>query len=81
MSYEAWGEPDGRPFPPATTMRACMGGWCALRDHCAHYHSDWRGQPSERLCIPGQDGASDIADVQVSRQQRVVRIASQEIAL
>jgi hypothetical protein len=45
------------------TMRtqACMGGWCALRDHCQHYHAASPYQrPSERLCHPGHDGNSDV---------------------
>lgn len=40
-----------------------MGGWCAQRDHCAHYHTVWRGQPSERLCMPGRDGVSHVVEV------------------
>lgn len=32
----------------------CMGGWCAARETCAHFHQPaWR-QPAERLC-----GATD----------------------
>ena len=39
------------------THTACMGGWCAKRDHCHNYHTDQgRNTPAERLCIPGQDG-------------------------
>jgi hypothetical protein len=37
-------------------IQACMGGWCTKRDHCAHYHAEHRGQPAERLCVPGADG-------------------------
>lgn len=36
---------------------ACMGGWCALRDRCPHFHADDRSEPAERLCPPRQDGA------------------------
>lgn len=43
--------------------QACMGGWCALRDHCPHYHVDSRRQPSERLCLPGQDGISSVVEL------------------
>lgn len=28
----------------------CMGGWCAVRDNCKHYHSESRAKPIERLC-------------------------------
>ena len=60
-----------------SNVTPCMGGWCILRDHCAHYHSGRRvQQPSERLCIPGRDGHSDLADVRVTAQNRVVRIAT-----
>lgn len=38
-------------------MTACMGGWCAKRDHCTHYHCPDKGQPAERLCAPGETGA------------------------
>lgn len=38
----------------------CMGGFCALRERCAHYHAEARWEPSERLCRPGQDGISDV---------------------
>lgn len=45
----------------------CMGGFCALRDHCAHYHADSLQHPAERLCIPGQDGQSDVVAVVMSK--------------
>jgi hypothetical protein len=41
----------GSPKP-----QACMGGWCAKRDHCQHYHAEDRREPAERLCEPGHDG-------------------------
>jgi hypothetical protein len=60
---------------------SCMGGFCALRDHCRHYHSQWRSQPSERLCIPGHDGKSDVVFVQILRPAvQVDRLPSQEVA-
>ena len=37
---------------------ACLGGWCLKRDNCDNYHSADRREPSERLCIPGEDGKS-----------------------
>lgn len=49
---------------------ACMGGWCALRDHCNHYHADHRSEPSERLCVPGHDGFSDITPVRITRPRK-----------
>jgi hypothetical protein len=78
MSYEAWGEPDGRPFPKPAEPLACMGGWCALRDHCQHYHAANRETPAERLCTPGLDGHSDIEGVSVTQPPRVIRIATRE---
>lgn len=39
---------------------ACMGGWCAKRGHCAHYHAENTTDPAERLCPPGLDGAGFI---------------------
>lgn len=36
--------------------RPCMGGWCHLRDRCAHYEQpDSAEHPAERLCDPGQE--------------------------
>ena len=35
-------------------MIACMGGWCAVRDRCAHYHAR-SGTPVERLCARGDE--------------------------
>lgn len=49
---------------------ACMGGWCARRDHCANYHAaSVDQQPAERLCPPGQDGAGlqEIEDMTVTK--------------
>lgn len=37
-------------------MTACMGGWCSQRAQCPHHESDDRRNPSERMCLPGQDG-------------------------
>lgn len=47
---------------------ACMGGWCALRDHCQHYHAANRNTPSERLCTPGLDGHSDLPGRRITLQ-------------
>ena len=36
-------------------MTPCLGGWCARRGQCPHYHR--QGQtPEERLCLAGRDG-------------------------
>lgn len=42
--------------PHDPSIPACMGGWCAKRGHCQHYHAADRHEPSERLCAPGFDG-------------------------
>lgn len=52
------------------TTRACMGGWCTLREHCPHYHAIRRDSPSERLCTPGQDGHSDVVALQLTPKAR-----------
>lgn len=31
----------------------CMGGWCAVRTSCRHYHATANGTPAERLCPAG----------------------------
>jgi len=60
---------------------ACMGGWCAVRDHCVHFHAKDRRNPAERLCQAGNDGQSDIVFVQIVRaaptQPRVMFDATQ----
>lgn len=48
-------------------IAACMGGWCALRDRCPAYHSEFRVQPYERLCRTGQDGKSDVVTLNFVR--------------
>ena len=40
----------------SSALPACMGGWCAKRDHCPHFNAADRRQPAERLCVPGADG-------------------------
>lgn len=51
------------------STQACMGGWCAQRDKCPHYHAVNRGAPHERLCISGQDGVM----VRTTKQGAVMR--------
>lgn len=36
--------------------RACMGGFCHLREKCEHHHSpDQYEDSAERLCAPGAE--------------------------
>ena len=35
---------------------ACMGGFCGKRNGCQNYRTEDRSEPSERLCVPGEDG-------------------------
>ncbi len=52
----------------SATLQSCLGGWCALRDHCPHYHATTASHdPSERLCYPGEDGHSDVVAVRITR--------------
>lgn len=47
-------------------MKACMGGWCAIRDRCPLYNAPDRRSPAERLCMPGMDGwlaSTDVIDL------------------
>jgi hypothetical protein len=56
-----------------------MGGWCTLRDHCPHYHSeDYGKRPSERLCIPGCDGVSDAVSLRLRPKAPVVLVPLKE---
>ena len=43
--------------------QACMGGWCKMRDKCRHFHARNSTEIAERLCLPGQDGVSDVFNV------------------
>ncbi len=53
-------------------MTPCMGGWCGLREKCPHYTSPkWR-DPSERLCIAGQDGWQLVENASGSASRRYV---------
>jgi hypothetical protein len=37
-------------------MKACMGGFCRLREKCRHHVSPGnRQRPAERLCSPGSE--------------------------
>lgn len=40
-----------------------MGGNCGQRDDCKHYNAAWNEEPSERLCLPGQDGVIEDAPI------------------
>lgn len=47
---------------------SCMGGWCSKREHCVHHHAaDPAKEPSERLCVPGQDGVRDGFPIRIHR--------------
>ncbi len=39
----------------SAALPACMGGWCAQRDHCAHHVTDDRRYVVERLCERGAE--------------------------
>jgi hypothetical protein len=39
MSYEAWGEPDGRPFPAPLTTRCTPSRECAQAATCARFRA------------------------------------------
>jgi hypothetical protein len=41
----------GRVLPGVS----CMGGQCADRERCKHYHAENRSEPVERLCAHGDD--------------------------
>lgn len=56
-----------------------MGGWCALRDHCSHYHAV--GQTYERLCHRGHDGQSDVVFIHITRQSTTAEcVPSQQVS-
>jgi hypothetical protein len=50
-------------------MRQCLGGWCARRESCGHYHAEpdkWGTPPSERLCDTGKDKPTRLNDREAS---------------
>ncbi len=56
----------------------CMGGWCAKRGYCPHYHSAASGthpEPSERLCAPGADGTPKMRPMVWQQRGREERAA------
>lgn len=58
-------------------LSPCMGGWCTLRDRCPNYHAAAPNRhPSERLCLPGADGISDVQVIQVLPVMREIRGAT-----
>lgn len=45
---------------------SCMGGFCHLRERCRYYWAGREGlKPYERLCRPGEDGASDVVPIRI----------------
>lgn len=55
----------------------CMGGFCAKREHCTHYHSSSMAEPEERMCAPGADGvARHGAQVDASGWVRLQRVSA-----
>jgi hypothetical protein len=63
-------------------MISCMGGWCTQRGHCGHYHAaSKRATPSERLCIAGRDGESDIAIVRLTRGDKAASVVAVEVEM
>jgi hypothetical protein len=54
-------------------MTPCMGGWCGLREKCPHYTAIGANRnPSERLCLPGQDGSQLIENATGGASRRQV---------
>ena len=49
------------------SSRACMGGWCGLRDECERHTTDDRARAVERLCEPGMDGILEDAPIRFHR--------------
>lgn len=44
-------------------MKACLGGWCRIREACPNYNAMDRRNPAERLCVKGRDGVRRPAPV------------------
>jgi len=49
-----------RVFDPVLMLPACMGGWCAYRDHCWRHITPDRRHVSERLCTRGHETPEQI---------------------
>jgi hypothetical protein len=47
----------------STSLPACLGGWCKARERCSDYHAVERTWLEERLCPPGQDDPTPLAEV------------------
>ena len=48
-------------------MKACMGGWCRIRESCEHYAAAVRMDAAERLCDAGEDGRRGGAAIVIRR--------------
>lgn len=48
-------------------MRACMGGWCLIREICPHYSAEGDPEPADRLCVPEQDGIGKEFPIRITR--------------
>lgn len=61
---------------------SCMGGNCSRREKCGHFHAACESHlPEERLCPPGQDGASqresaDMTRIHFSTAARVEQVSA-----
>lgn len=51
----------------ASASISCMGGFCQLRGACTWYLDTSGRTVSERLCLPDQDGQSDIVPIRLHR--------------
>jgi hypothetical protein len=51
-----------------------MGGFCAKRDWCRHYHAENRREPAERLCPPGADGVGIEAPIELEDEPIVLQL-------
>ena len=43
-----------------------MGGWCKVREDCAHHHAEpdtWGTEPAERLCEFGQEEPAPLSNL------------------
>lgn len=61
-------------------LQSCMGGRCARREQCGHYHAATETQePAERLCTRGLDGdqqkeSADMTRIRFSTEARVEQV-------
>ena len=53
-------------WPAQLSLPACMGGWCAQRDHCGWHLAADRRHVVERMCVRGAERPQPVQGMEVA---------------